>query len=94
MIQIWNRSGLHWLSRSMRIIEIRPSRKFIGAWAAVEGSGVEPAFATGTPKADAISYALSRFGGSTGAIQVYDETGEKVVESITMDDRIKYPHAQ
>jgi hypothetical protein len=48
----------------MRIINIRPSKKFRGAWAAVEATGVEPAFATSTPKADAINYARGRFGGS------------------------------
>jgi hypothetical protein len=43
----------------MNIIEVRPSQKFKGAWAAVEAPGVEPAFATNTPKAkaDAMSYA-------------------------------------
>jgi hypothetical protein len=35
----------------MRIIEIRPSRSFKGAWIVFEGPGVEPAFATPDPKA-------------------------------------------
>ena len=60
----------------------------------VEANGVEPAFATSTPKADAISYARGRFGGSRGAIHVYDEAGENLVEKIAIDDRIKYPHVR
>jgi hypothetical protein len=51
-------------SRSRRIIDIRRSKKFGGAWAVVEATGVDPAFATSTPKADAINYARGRFGGS------------------------------
>ena len=80
--------------RNMRIIDIRPSKKFRCAWAAIEATGVEPAFATSTPKADAISYARGRFGGSRGEIHVYDDVGEKIVEKIAMDDRIKYPHTE
>lgn len=78
----------------MRIIEVRPSKKFRDAWAAVEALGVEPAFATNPPKADAINYARGRFGGASGEIHVYDEAGKDIVAKITMDDRIKYPHAQ
>jgi hypothetical protein len=69
----------------MRIINIRPSKKFRGAWAAVEATGVEPAFATSTPKADAISYACGRFGGSCGEIHVYDDVRENIVEKIAME---------
>jgi hypothetical protein len=78
----------------MRVINIRPSKKFKNAWEAFEAPGVEPAFATSTPKADAIGYARGRFGGASGEIHVYDEHGETIVEKIPMDDRIKYPHAE
>ena len=69
----------------MRIIEIRPSRKFPGAWAAAEAPGAEPGFATGTPKADAISYALGRFGGALGEIHVYDETGAAIADKVVIE---------
>ncbi|MGH8092270.1 MAG: hypothetical protein ACREIF_02190 [Chthoniobacterales bacterium] len=77
----------------MRIIEVRPSKKFKGAWVAFESPGVEPAFAQPNGKAKAIDYARGRFGGSDGEIHVYDQADKQVVEKITIDDRIKYPSA-
>ncbi|MGH8092684.1 MAG: hypothetical protein ACREIF_04350 [Chthoniobacterales bacterium] len=77
----------------MRIIEVRPSKKFKGAWVAFESPGVEPAFAQPNGREKAIAYARGRFGGSEGEIHVYDEAGQEVVETITIDDRIKYPSA-
>jgi hypothetical protein len=74
----------------MRIINIRPSKKVAGAWLAFEAPGVEPAFATTTPKADAIDYARGRFGGSHGEIHVYDETGEAVAKKIAIDGGGQY----
>jgi hypothetical protein len=74
----------------MRIIEIRPSKKFRNHWEAFESEGVQPAFPT---KQHAIDYASNRFGGSRGEIHVYDDAGENMVEKIAIDDRIKYPRA-
>jgi len=47
----------------MKIIEVRPSKKFKGAWESVEAPGVEPAFAQPDAKAKALSYTRHRFGG-------------------------------
>jgi len=74
----------------MKIIEVRPSRKFKDAWVAFEAPGVEPAFATGTPKSDAIDYAKGRFGGAAGEIHVYDDAGENIVEKIPIDGGTQY----
>ena len=41
----------------------------------------------------AIDYARGRLGSSAGEVHVHDESGENVVETITIDDRIKYSHA-
>lgn len=70
----------------MNIIEVRPTKKFGGAWFAYEAPGVEPAFPTPTGKQYAIDYARNcRFGGTSGGeIHVYDDAGEKVVEVIVV----------
>ena len=78
----------------MRIIEVRPCKKFKGAWIASEAPGTEPAFATRTPKADAISYARGRFGGSKGEIHIWDEAGETIVEKIQIDGGSHYGQPQ
>jgi hypothetical protein len=66
-----------------KIIEIKPTKKFGGAWCAYEAPGVSPCYPGPTGKQQAIDYARScRFGGSSGEIRVYDDTGEKVVEVI------------
>jgi hypothetical protein len=77
----------------LKIIEVRPSKKFKGAWVAFEAPGVVPAFKTGDPKADAIDYAKGRFGGGSGEIHIYDDAGETIIEKMPIGDRIKYPNA-
>jgi hypothetical protein len=74
----------------VRIIEIRPSKKLRNYWEAFEGEGVQPAFPT---KQHAVDYASNRFGGSSGEIQIYDDSSENMVKKIAIEDRIKYPHA-
>jgi hypothetical protein len=71
----------------MTIIEVRPSHKFKGAWVAFEAPGVEPAFAAPEAKQKAIDYACGRFGGCTGEVHVYDESGEIVERKIAIDAR-------
>jgi len=75
----------------MRIIEVRPSKKFKGAWVSFEAPGVEPAFATSRPKEDATSYATNRFGGSAGEVHVYCDDGVTVERKIVIDGRGQYP---
>jgi hypothetical protein len=54
-----------------------------GAWSAEEAPGVTPCFPGPTGKQLAIDYARnSRFGGTSGEIRVYDETGANVAETI------------
>ncbi len=70
----------------MKIIEIRPTKKFGGAWCAVEAPGVSPCYPGLTGKQFAIDYARDcRFGGTSGEIRVYDETGEIIVEVIKIE---------
>jgi hypothetical protein len=78
----------------MKIIEVRPSKKFKGAWEASECPGVSPAFAPPDAKESALSYTRQRFGGSAGEIHVYGETGENIVEKIAIDGRIQYGQLQ
>ncbi len=66
----------------MKIIQVRPSRKFPRYWEAAEGRGVQPAY---RERDDAISYAKARFGGSHGEIHVYDYVGKEVIEKIAVD---------
>jgi len=67
----------------MKIIEVRPCKRFRRHWSAVEAPGVEPSY----PELEhAISYATSRFGGGFGEIHVYDDAGENVVATIPIDD--------
>jgi hypothetical protein len=63
-------------------IEVRPSKKFKGAWISLEAPGVEPAFAAPDAKQKAIDYACGRFGGGTGEVHVYDEFGKSVERKI------------
>ena len=74
----------------MRIIEIRPSKKFRKHWEAFEGDGVQSAFPT---KQHATDYACGRFGGTSGEIHVYNEAGEEVAEKISLDGQGQYTHA-
>ena len=57
----------------MKIIEVRPSKKFKSAWVAFEAPGVEPAFAAPDAKRKAIDYACGRFGGSAGEVHIYGD---------------------
>lgn len=69
----------------MKIIEIKLTKKFGGAWCAEEAPGVSPCYPGATDKQFAIDYARScRFGGTSGEIRVYDEAGENVMEVITV----------
>jgi hypothetical protein len=78
----------------VKIIEVRPSKKFKGAWEPVEAPGVEPAFAQPGAKENAVSYSRRRFGGSAGEIHVYDETGENIVQKILIDGGNQYGQPQ
>ena len=73
------------------IIEVRPCKRFKGAWVAFEAPGVEPAFATPDAKRKAIDYACERFGGSAGEVHVHDESGEIVERKIAVEGRGQYP---
>jgi hypothetical protein len=69
----------------MKIIEIKPTKKFGGAWCAYEAPGVSPCYPGPCGKQQAIDYARNcRFGGTSGEIRVFDETSENVVEVITV----------
>jgi hypothetical protein len=63
----------------VKIIHIRPSKRFRYHWESFESEGVEPTFAG---KRDALDYAQTRFRGAAGEIHVYDDAGENVVEKI------------
>jgi len=53
----------------MKIIEIKPTKKFAGAWCSFEAPGVVPAFTGTNGKQQAIDYARNcRFGGTSGEI--------------------------
>jgi hypothetical protein len=71
----------------MRIIEVRPTKKFGGGWVSFEAPGVESAF---EDKTRALSYAMARFGGSAGEIHIYDDAGENIILKIPVDDRTQY----
>ncbi len=77
----------------MRVIEVRPTQKFGGAWISFEMPGVEPVFPGPNGKRDAINYASHRFGGSEGEVQVFDDTGCTAIEKIKMDGRRQYVQA-
>jgi hypothetical protein len=69
----------------MKIIAIKPSNKFGGAWCAEEASEVAPCFTGPSGKQQAIDYARNcRFGGSSGEIHIYDDTGEMIFEIISV----------
>lgn len=78
----------------MRVIEIRPAKKFGDSWTAFEAPGVEPTFPGPNGKQNAIEYARGRFGGSRGEIHVYDETGQAVIDVITVDGGSGYGQPQ
>ena len=78
----------------MKIIQIRPSKRFCGAWVSFEAPGVEPAFSGRSAKSDAIDYACERFGDRTGEAHIYDDAGTSIPEKIPIDGRGLYPQAQ
>jgi hypothetical protein len=55
-----------------------------------EAPGVEPAFATSSPKDDAIGYATSRFGGSAGEVRLYGDD-ITIERTIVIDGHRQYP---
>lgn len=78
----------------MRIIEVRPTPKFGGAWLSFEREGVEPAFVEPNGKRKAIDYAKQRFGGSKGEVHVYDESGLTIGDKIAIDGHGQYCQAE
>lgn len=77
----------------MTIIDVRPSKKFEGAWVAFEAPGVEPAFAVPDAKRKATDYARNRFGGAAGEVHVYDDAGAAIKRKIVVDCRVQYQGA-
>jgi hypothetical protein len=75
----------------MKVIEVRPCKKFKGAWVAFEAPGVEPAFAAPDAKQKAIDYACGRFGGNAGEVHVYSDDASTLERSIVIDGRGQYP---
>ena len=74
----------------MKIIKIIPSKKFGGCWTAFESPGVEPCYPKPHGKERAIGYTKQRFGGTSGEVHVYDETGETVIDKIPIDGGEQY----
>jgi len=66
----------------MKIISVRPSKRFRYHWEADDGEGTQPTFAG---KRDALDYARSRFGGITGEIHIYSQDGSSVEEKIIVE---------
>jgi hypothetical protein len=77
----------------MTTIEVRPSKKFKGAWVAFEAPGVEPAFPDPNGKQDAIDYARGRFAMSRGEVHVYCDDGSTVERSTIIDGRGQNPQS-
>ena len=78
------------------VIEVRPPKRFRGAWVAFEVLGVEPAFAAPDAKRKAIDYACGRFGGGAGEVHVYsdDSLASRAAERVNFlqfgIDRLKH----
>ena len=69
----------------MKVIEIKPTKKFGGAWCAEEAPGVAPCFPEATGKQYALDYPRNcRLGGASGEIRLFDEGGQSVTETITV----------
>jgi hypothetical protein len=69
----------------MKIIEIKPTKKFGGSRCAYEAPGVSPCYPGPSGKQQAIDYACNcRFGGTSGEIRVYDNTRIAVGQSLTV----------
>ena len=76
----------------MRKIEVRPSKKFKGAWVSFEAPGVEPAFGAPDAKQKALGYACGRFGGGAGEVHVFGDDSATIERRIVIDGRGQYPH--
>ena len=77
--------------QSMKVIEVKRSKKFKGAWVAFEAPGVQPAFAMPDAKRKAIDNACERFGGGAGEVRIYGDDGSTIERSIIIDGRGQYP---
>ncbi len=75
------------------VVEVRPSRKFGGAWLAFESEAVQPAFTGRYARQHAIDYAKQRFGGGAGEVRVFTESGDAIAETFAINGRDLYPHA-
>ena len=62
----------------MNIIEVRPSKKFNGAWVAFEAPGVEPAFAA------------NELHSGAGEVHVFGDDNASIERSIIIDGRGQY----
>src|SRR5690349_8317664 len=63
----------------MKIIEIKPTKKFGGAWCAFEAPGVSPCYRgrTANSRASTMRGIAGLAGPQGGEIRVYDDAGEK-----------------
>jgi outer membrane receptor for ferrienterochelin and colicin len=78
----------------MKVIEVRPSKRFTGAWVSFEAPGVGPAFAAPEAKQKAIDYACGRFGGCTGEVHIYGDDAATIERKIAIDGRGQYHQAR
>jgi hypothetical protein len=73
--------------KAVNVIEVRPSKKFNGAWVAFEAPGVEPAFGAPDAKQKAIDYACGRLGGSAGEVHAFGDDDATIERSIVIKIR-------
>ena len=71
----------------MRVIKVCPVGWFRGAWKTLQGTGMGPIFPWPNGKQKAIDYARALFGDASGEIQVYDDDGARVIETLQIDAR-------
>jgi hypothetical protein len=76
--------------RLSMIIEVRPCKRFKGAWVAFGAPGVEPAFAAPDAKRKAVDYACGRFGCGAGEVRIYGDD-DTTIGPIVIDGRGQYP---
>ena len=69
------------------IIKVCPVVWFPGAWKTFQGSGIAPIFPWPKGREKAIDYARGRLGDGSGEIQVYDDEGARVIETIQINGR-------
>jgi hypothetical protein len=75
----------------MTTIDVRPCKRFKGAWVAFEARGAEPAFAAPDAKRKEIDYACGRFGGGAREVHVFDDDESTIERSIVIDGPGQYP---